>query len=170
MAERRYEEDALASELRVPVVIAVVYLVWGYSAGAHSQGGGELSKQLLRNLAVQLHPFRQLRFVYVLARSMRDVDRSRPNQQRLAPVRERGDVRGKSCDHRRQVRNRLQAHERNLETKLGSRQSLHRLADLTSQFFGWSHQAVKKLRLRVIWNHVRRASTFDQSNIKSAGA
>jgi len=80
MAERRYEEDALASELRVPVVIAVVYLVWDGSLGGDCAIRDELSEQLFRNLAVQLNRLRELRFVDVLTGCVRHVNRSRPDQ------------------------------------------------------------------------------------------
>src|SRR5437879_13642746 len=86
--------------------------------------------QFFSNAAIYVGGFVELPLLDILALGMRDLNRSRTNQQRLAPVRELGNVRGKGSDHRGQSVDRSQSkkgkfqRKRNLELVARSRQNL----------------------------------------------
>src|SRR5579862_5340226 len=71
--------------------------------------------QLPRNRAIQVHGVAQLLLLHMFAISVGDVDRSWPDQQRLAPVAESGDVGGEGGDHRGKAVERAQSNEGNLQ-------------------------------------------------------
>src|SRR6266481_6147101 len=92
-------------------------------------------RQLLRNPAIQIHRLCQLLFLHVLTVGVGHVNRSWPDQQRLAPLGQRGNVGRKGRHHGRQPVHCAKAHERNLQIKLHLRKTAHGFDDPPPQLF-----------------------------------
>src|SRR5579859_2513209 len=73
-------------------------------------------QQPLSHRHIQLHRFKQLPLGQLLIRSMRHMNRPRPQQQRLAPVAQLRNIRRELRHHRRQSFHRLEPHKRNLQS------------------------------------------------------
>ena len=97
----------------------------------------------LRDLAVQIDRLRQLLLLDVLAVGMRHMNRSRTDQQRLAPVGELRDIGCESRNHGRQAIDRAQAQKRQLQRESNFDISSRGLHNLLSQIIRGTNQPVK---------------------------
>src|SRR5260370_20879795 len=126
-----------------------------FASQDESRSFSHSARELLRDLAVQINCVRKLLLLDVLTLSMRDLNRSWPDQQRLTPVAEKGNIGSECSSHRRQAVNRAQAKERNFQRKV----CLHLMArsrhNLAAQVLGRADKTIKQIRMSIVRNHIR---------------
>src|SRR5258707_15268781 len=120
------------------------------------------ARELLRDLRVQINCVRKLLLLDVLTLSMRDVNRSWPDQQRLTPVAEKGNIGSECGSHRRQAVNRAQAQERNVQRKVCLLLVARRRHNLAPHVLRRSDKTIKQIRMSIVSNHIRREPPFHE--------
>src|SRR5215469_6877239 len=93
-------------------------LVGSDRKGGESAGG----KQLPCDPCIQRYGFGKLLFLDILSIGMRDMNRSRPDEERLTPIRQCRNIGGERGHHSRQSVDLAKTHEGDLEIEVDLRE------------------------------------------------
>ena len=104
----------------------------------------------------------------MLIRGVRDMNRSRSEQQGLTPIAQGGNIGSECRHHGGQALEGAQADEGNLESEINLRQIAYGFDDFATKFVRGSHQAVEQERMGFVRNYVGRAAAFDGADVQGA--